>query len=63
MSCPKEQLMHLDYESPDGEKSKYPLHAGGTAIGTIEIYRRIPGGRQLIDTLEIKDGLCEFSQR
>ncbi len=63
MSCPKEQLMHLDYESPDGEKSKHPLRAGGTAIGTIEIYRRIPGGRQLIDTLEVRNGLCEFSQR
>lgn len=62
MSCPKDQLMPLDYETPDGEKSKYPLRAGGTAIGTIEIYRRIPCGRQLIDTLEIKDGLCEFSQ-
>lgn len=61
--CTKEQMMTLDYESPDGTKSKAPLHAGGTGIGTIEIYRRIPGGRQLIDTLTMDNALWEYQKQ
>lgn len=59
-SCTKEQMMPLDYEAPDGTKTKTPLLAGGTGIGTIEIYRRIPGGRQLIDTLTMSNALWEY---
>lgn len=58
--CIKEQMMALNYEAPDGTKSKLPLLAGGLGIGTIEIYRRIPGGRQLIDKLTVNNALWEY---
>lgn len=59
-SCTKTEMMSLNYEAPDGSRSKLPLHAGGMGVGTIELYRRIPGGRQLIDTLKMDNAFCEY---
>lgn len=59
-TCMKEQMLTLDYESPDGSKSNVPLWAGGAGYGTVEIYRRIPGGLQKIDTLSFGNGLWEY---
>ena len=61
-SCQKELMMPLLYESPEGILSNNPLCASGAGIGTIEIYRRIPGGKQLIDTLTVNDALCEYQR-
>lgn len=62
--CLKAQMMPLNYETPDGNKSRFPLLAGGDGIGTVEIYRRMPGTRQLqlIDTLAIDNALCEYQR-
>lgn len=59
-SCFKDQMMTLDYEAPDGTKSKIPLWAGNNGLGTIEIYRRTPGGKQLIDRLYMNKALWEY---
>lgn len=59
-SCTKEQMLHLRYENPDGVLPRHPLWAGGTGIGTIQLYRRVPGGRELLDTLHMKNVLCEY---
>lgn len=59
-SCTKEQLLLLQYENPDGVKSRLPLLAGAAAVGTIQLYRRVPGGRELLDTLQMRQGFCEY---
>lgn len=59
-SCPKEQMASLNYEAPDGSKSGVPPYAGGAGNGIIEIFRRTPGGLQLIDTLTMEDAFCEY---
>lgn len=59
-SCMKDQMMPLRYETPDGHLSKCPLWAGGAGTGKVEIYRRIRGGVQLIDTLTVEDAFCEY---
>lgn len=59
-NCMKDRMMTLDYEAPDGTKSNVPLYAGSAGIGKIEIYRRVPGGTQWIDTLTINDALWEY---
>ena len=59
-SCQKEHLMSLRYETPDGTKSPIPLFGGGAGYGTVQIYRRIPGGKQLIDTLAYDNALFEY---
>ena len=59
-SCTKEQMLHLQYENPDGLKSRLPLWAGSDGIGTIQLYRRTPGGRELLDTLHMRNLFCEY---
>ena len=59
-SCLKERMMPINYESPDAVRQKPPLLGSGLATGTIELYRRTHGDLQLIDTLTIKNGFCEY---
>jgi hypothetical protein len=59
-SCTKEQMLHMQYEDPDGQKSSLPLWAGAAGVGSVQLYRRIPGGRELIDTLHMGQALCEY---
>lgn len=59
-SCTKEQMLALQYENPLGFKSRLPLMAGAAAIGTIQLYRRTPDGRELLDTLTMQQGFCEY---
>ena len=61
-SCSKEQMMPLLYENPDGKVSPSPLWEGGTAIGTIELYRRVGGSLELIDRLQFENGLCTYQR-
>ena len=59
-NCTKGQMMRLRYEDPDGAISKLPLMAGGAATGTVQLYRRVPGGRELLDTLHMEQGFCAY---
>ena len=61
-SCTREQMLQLQYENPDGFKSKLPLVAGAAAVGTIRLYRRVPGGQVLLDTLHMDQGFCEYRE-
>lgn len=59
-SCMKEEMMHLRYEDPEGRKSRLPLWAGSLGVGTVQIYRRASGGRELLDTLKLEGALCIY---
>lgn len=59
-TCTKDRMLKLKYESPDAAKAHGPLWAGGSGIGTIEIYRLTKNGRELLDTLRMDDALCEY---
>lgn len=59
-SCTKAQMIRLKYENPDSSITRSSLWAGGAGIGTVEIYRRVPGGRELLDTLHMDSALCEY---
>lgn len=59
-SCTREQMLALQYENPEGNKSKLPLMAGAAATGTIRLYRRVSGGLELLDTLHMEQGFCEY---
>lgn len=61
-SCTKEQMLRLQYENPDGTRSKQPLWTGCAGVGTIQLYRRTQGGRQLLDTLKLSDAICRWQQ-
>lgn len=59
-SSTKAQMMHLHYEDPDGRKSRKPLWAGSLGVGTMQVYRKGPGGRELLDTLHLESALCIY---
>ncbi|MGN0424738.1 MAG: hypothetical protein ACI4FY_05405 [Acetatifactor sp.] len=63
-ACPKAQQLRFRYESPDGVIDKDPILSGAGVIGTIRLYRRLPGGgRELIDTLRMEQGFCEYQNK
>lgn len=57
-SCKKENMISLKYEDPDGQVQ--PLRAAADGIGSLQLYRRMPEGRELIDTLRLEDALCIY---
>ncbi len=59
-SCRKEEMLHLRYEHPDGHLSKMPLWASAGGIGTLQLYRKGTGGRELLDTLKLENALCIY---
>lgn len=61
-SCTKEHMMRLRYETPEGHRLKSPLWASGCGTGTIQLYRREKGERQLIDTLKLENAVCRWRQ-
>lgn len=60
MACKKADMLPLKYEGPDASLSKEPLYSSGSGIGTVELYRIVPEGRQWIDTLTIENAFCEY---
>lgn len=60
ISCTKAQLMEMHYETPDGKLPSMPILSGGVGVGTVKIYRRLSRELQLLDTLSLKDALCEY---
>lgn len=60
VNCLKDDMLPLMYETPDGTVRRRPLYAGGSGIGTIELYRIVPEGRQLVDTVTIRNTFCAF---
>lgn len=60
LSCTKEEMLHLHYEDPEGIKSKQPLWAGAEGLGTVQIYHKTSGGRQLLDSLKLENALSVY---
>lgn len=60
ISCAKARFMEIHYETPDGKIAATPHFSGSAGTGTIQIYRRSAGQLELLDTLSLKDALCEY---
>lgn len=56
-SCTRTEMMSLRYEDPDGRKPQSPLLIAAGGTGTIQIFRKRDGVRELIDTLDLADAL------
>lgn len=61
-SCTKKEMLHLQYEDPDGNKEKQPLWGGNAGIGTLQLFRKTAGGRECMDTLKLSDALCIYRE-
>lgn len=63
VSCPKEEMLLVNYESPDGRKRHNRLWNGGTGKGRLKLYRRdLLGRKKLIDVIYAKEIGCEYGE-
>ena len=62
MECLKNQMLLVNYESPDGAKRHNRLWNGGTGYGTVRLYKKHLGKITLIDEIEVKHTGCEWGE-
>ena len=56
--CKKNDMLLVNYESPDGKKRHNRLWNGGNGSGTVELYRH----GKLIDKIRAENIGCEFGE-
>lgn len=61
-SCPRNTMLNVNYENPDGEKRHNSLWNGGYAAGNLTLYRRSGPGWEGIDTFDGELGGCEYGE-
>ncbi len=61
-SCPKSRMLFINYENPRGEKKHDRLWNGGSATGTVTLYRRSGAEEQLVDTFYGENAGCEWGE-
>lgn len=62
IECPKEEMLWVHYESPDGMRKHKKLWNGGTGYGSIEIYEKNAGSYQLKDEFICDHVGCEYGE-
>lgn len=62
ITCNKEEMLLINYESPDGYKRHTRLWNCGNGFGTVRLYRRKRGGWELIDDVRAGSVGCEYGE-
>ena len=62
ITCEKKDMLHINYEAPNGTKRHNRLWNGGNGVGTIKLYRRVGPKDILIDEVEAKNIGCEYGE-
>ncbi|MBO4389940.1 MAG: hypothetical protein J5825_03680 [Lachnospiraceae bacterium] len=60
--CLKKDMIFVNYESPDGKKLHNRLWNGGNGVGRIRLYKKRPGGMELIDDIRAENVGCEYGE-
>lgn len=62
MVCPKEEMLLINYESPDGTKRHNRLWNGGTGRGRMKLYEINGKNKRLIDDISFYNTGCEYGE-
>ena len=62
IACNKEEMLLINYESPDGFKRHTRLWNCGNGFGTVRLYEKRKGRWQLIDDAEAGSVGCEYDE-
>ena len=62
VTCPKSEMLLVNYESPDGAKRHNRLWNGGTGIGRVQLLEKRGGAFELVDDLRAATIGCEFGE-
>lgn len=62
LKCPKDEMLLINYEAPNGKKLHNKLWNGGTGFGEIKIFEKRGKENILIDHVEVKNAGCEYGE-
>lgn len=62
MTCKKEEMLFINYESPDGMKRHNRLWNGGTGEGRLKLYSINGKENELIDDISFYNAGCEYGE-
>lgn len=62
MSCPREEMLFVNYEAPDGRKRHNRLWNGGTGTGRLKLYRLVKKEKLLMDDIAFWNAGCEYGE-
>ena len=62
VTCPKSEMLLVNYESPDGAKRHNRLWNGGTGVGRVQLFEKRGGTFVLIDDLRAATIGCEYGE-
>ena len=62
VSCPKSEMLLVEYKDPNGARNHTRLWNGGTGIGHIKLYKIHNKKRVLVDDIIAKNVGCEFGE-
>ena len=62
VTCRKEDMLWVNYESPDGAKRHNRLWNGGNGTGLIKLWDRTENGLELVDEIEATHIGCEYGE-
>lgn len=62
VTCPKSEMLLVNYESPDGEHLHRRLWNGGTGTGRVQLFRQRGVVVELVDDMDCANVGCEFGE-
>ena len=62
ISCPKEEMLLIHYESPDGYRRHTRLWNCGNGYGTVRLWKRQTGRWVLVDDVRAGSVGCEYGE-
>ena len=62
LECKKDEMLFVNYESPDGRKLHNRLWNGGTGYGEIRLFDIQRGPSRLVDVIAIRNAGCEYGE-
>ena len=60
--CRKEDMILINYESPNGKKLHNRLWNGGNGTGTVRLYTKKHGEWSLVDDMHAENIGCEYGE-
>ena len=62
ITCPKREMLLVNYEAPNGTKRHNRLWNGGTGKGTLRIFEKRGGECEMLDVLSVANVGCEYGE-
>lgn len=62
LKCPKDEMLLVNYEAPNGKKRHNRLWNGGTGYGELKLYQKKEKERILLDYIAFRSTGCEYGE-